>query len=29
MYKEGRIEFINGGWSSNDEACNDYESIID
>lgn len=26
---EGRLEFINGGWSMNDEACTHYNSIID
>ncbi|XP_071830046.1 lysosomal alpha-mannosidase-like isoform X3 [Apostichopus japonicus] len=26
---EGRLEFINGGWSMNDEACTHYSSIID
>lgn len=25
----GRLEFINGGWSMNDEACTHYNSIID
>eukprot|EP00347_Sterkiella_histriomuscorum_P020142 403338949 len=28
LVKEGRIEFINGGWVSNDEACPTYEEII-
>ena len=27
--KEGRFEFLNGGWSANDEACPIYEDIID
>ena len=26
--KQGRFEFINGGWSANDEACPNYEDII-
>ena len=25
MVNEGRIEFINGGWSMHDEACTHYE----
>ncbi len=25
---EGRLEFINGGWVSHDEACPTYEEII-
>jgi lysosomal alpha-mannosidase len=28
LVKEGRLEFINGGWVSNDEACPTYEEII-
>jgi hypothetical protein len=27
--KEGRFEFLNGGWSANDEACPAYEDILD
>ena len=27
--KEGRFEFPNGGWVANDEACPNYEDIID
>lgn len=27
--KEGRFEFLNGGWSANDEACPSYEDIVD
>ena len=26
---EGRWEFMNGGWSANDEACPNYEDIVD
>ena len=29
LVKEGRFEFLNGGWSSNDEACPTFEDIID
>jgi alpha-mannosidase len=29
LVKEGRFEFINGGWTANDEACPNYEDIID
>ncbi|CDW89891.1 glycosyl hydrolases family 38 protein [Stylonychia lemnae] len=28
LISEGRLEFINGGWVSNDEACPTYEEII-
>jgi lysosomal alpha-mannosidase len=28
LVAEGRLEFINGGWSMNDEACPHYEDII-
>ena len=27
--KEGRWEFINGGWSEHDEACPSYEDMLD
>jgi hypothetical protein len=27
--KEKRFEFLNGGWSANDEACPTYEDILD
>jgi len=27
--QEGRLEFLNGGWSGNDEACPIFEDIID
>ena len=27
--KEGRFEFLNGGWSANDEACPTHEDILD
>jgi len=26
--KEGRLEFANGGWSASDEACPNYEDMI-
>lgn len=26
--KEGRLEFINGGWVASDEACPTYEELI-
>ncbi|XP_071483413.1 lysosomal alpha-mannosidase-like [Diadema antillarum] len=29
LVSEGRLEFINGGWSMNDEACTHYNAIID
>ncbi len=29
MKKKGRLEFISGGWSMNDEASTHYNSIID
>ncbi|KAE8620084.1 hypothetical protein XENTR_v10010093 [Xenopus tropicalis] len=29
LVEEGRLEFINGGWSMNDEAATHYSSIID
>ena len=28
LIKEGRLEIANGGWVSNDEACTNYEDII-
>lgn len=28
LVNEGRLEFINGGWSMNDEACPHYEDIL-
>ena len=28
LVKEGRLEFANGGWSATDEACPNYEDII-
>jgi len=28
LVKEGRLEFANGGWSSTDEACPNYEDLI-
>jgi lysosomal alpha-mannosidase len=29
MVKEGRLEFIGGGWSMNDEAAAHYTAIVD
>lgn len=29
LVKEGRLEFINGGWVMNDEAAANYQDIID
>lgn len=29
LVNNGRIEFIGGGWSMNDEAVTNYQSIID
>jgi lysosomal alpha-mannosidase len=28
LVKEGRLEFANGGWSATDEACPNYEDMI-
>lgn len=28
LVKEGRLEFVNAGWSMHDEACTHYEDII-
>ena len=28
LVSEGRLEFVNGGWSSHDEACTHYEDMI-
>ena len=28
LVKEGRLEFVNGGWSMHDEACAHYEDMI-
>ena len=28
LVAEGRLEFINGGWSMHDEACTHYEDMI-
>lgn len=28
LVKEGRLEFVNGGWVANDEACPTYDEII-
>ena len=29
LVANGQLEFINAGWSMNDEACTDYNAIID
>ena len=29
LVREGRLEFVNGGWSMHDEACTHYEDMID
>ena len=28
LVAEGRLEFVNGGWSMHDEACPHYEDMI-
>ena len=28
LVRDGQLEFINGGWSANDEACPSYEEVI-
>ena len=28
LVKDGRLEFLNGGWSMHDEACTHYEDMI-
>ena len=28
LVREGRLEFANGGWSATDEACPNYEDLI-
>jgi len=28
LVKEGRIEFVNGGWSSSDESCASFEDLL-
>ena len=28
LVNEGRLEFVNGGWSMHDEACTHYEDQI-
>lgn len=29
LVREKRLEFANGGWSATDEACPNYEDLID
>ena len=29
LVKNGQLEIVNGGWSMNDEACPNYQDIID
>ena len=29
LVREGRLEFVNGGWSMHDEACTHYEDMLD
>jgi hypothetical protein len=28
LVKEGRLEFVNAGWSMHDEACTHYEDML-
>ena len=28
LVRDGQLEFINGGWSSHDEACPSYDMMI-
>ena len=28
LVRNGQFEFVNGGWSSHDEACNTYQEMI-
>ena len=29
LVEEGRLEFVNGGWSMHDEACPHYAAMVD
>jgi hypothetical protein len=29
LVREGRFEFVNGGWVASDEACPIYEDLIE
>jgi lysosomal alpha-mannosidase len=29
MVKDGRFEFVNGGWVASDEACPVYEDLVE
>ena len=29
LVKEGQLEFVNGGWSAPDEACPNYDDLLD